>query len=329
MLKIIAIKLPDGFIISDNVQNKNTFNSQLGPLQFDGNNPIQTFKSDWFKVKSKPNIISKTVTQPSINQRYELKPEYSDVQVKKVWLKKDTYAPHTDELTAEFENLRGLYEYKEDKQPNINIEIEFEWVELCEIEVFKEPDKIQYKAINPFKHDLFNMITNKDLEYNILSQILTPPILLHTQPCKLSIKNTYDIIRAYVKENINPKVAEIASDYDFCFKVVKKIPIAKPYTRTCSNTYAKRKNPVLSTVLVDTKSVQIFEMTHDKASNGNSTGGYQGYTIIKPFEADSSDALKEYIDSYLNELIAIINEPVTECSTCNGVGVLCHNKSLK
>ncbi len=322
MLKIIAIKLPDGFIISDNVENKSTFRSALEPILFDDVEPTHTFKSDWFKIKSKPTVLTRKEAQPSINCRYELKPEYIGGPFKNIWLKEDTYIPgHMYDYLPEFESLKSLYEYKEDKQPHIIKEIEFEWIELCELEVFKEPDKIQYSVINPYKPDSYNLITNTSVQYDILSQILTPPILLFTQPCKLSSKDTYDIIRNFVKENINPKVAEISSDYDFCFAVVKKIPIAKPYHRTYTNSIRKRK-PTTNTVLVDIKSVRIFEMTHNKASNGNV--GYQGYTLIKPFEAETSDALKEHIDSYLDDLIGIINEPVKECPTCNGVGVLCN-----
>ncbi len=317
MFKILAIKLPDGFIISDNVENKTVFKSVLGSLLFDDNEPNHTFKSDWFKIKRKPEIITQKLAQPSINCRYELKPEYIGGPFKNIWLKEDTYVPGTDDYLPEFESLKALYEYKEDKQPHIHKEIGFEWIELLELELFKEPEKIQYKVVNRHNYNSFNLITNSSIKYDILTQILTPPILLHTQPCKLDSKDTYDIIRKFVKENINPKVAEITSDYDFCFSVSKKIPIAKPYTRL--SIISKRKS-IHSTVLVNTKSVRVFEMTHNKASNGNT--GYQGYTLIKPFEAESSDTLKEYIDSYLNDLIEIINEPVKECSTCNGVGVI-------
>lgn len=41
---------------------------------------------------------------------------------------------------------------------------------------------------------------------------------------------------------------KISSDYDFCFSVVKKIPIAKPYHRTYTNSIRKRK-PTTNTVL--------------------------------------------------------------------------------
>ena len=69
--------------------------------------------------------------------------------------------------------------------------------------------------------------------------------------------------------------------------------------------------------------VKVFEMTH-AAHNGGK--GYQNYTLITPFEAENQEALKEYIDKYLEELITIINEPVCECDKCNGTGVLLNKK---
>ena len=49
---------------------------------------------------------------------------------------------------------------------------------------------------------------------------------------------------------------------------------------------------------------------------------YQGYTPIQGFEARNEQELKETLDSYLEGLTKQINEPVTECPTCNGCGVL-------
>lgn len=67
-------------------------------------------------------------------------------------------------------------------------------------------------------------------------------------------------------------------------------------------------------------------MTHNQASGNNR--GYEKYTLITPFGAENQEALKEYIDEYLEELIIVINEPVCECDKCEGQGVLL-NKIIK
>ncbi len=322
-MKIIAIKTNDSFLISDNVNNKSYFTSNLSSLFFDGVKPESTFKHDWFKIKNKPIKIEKEVLQNSINKRYELKQEFDKGSFKKVWLYNEAYNVLEGEFYEEFQVIRGLYDYKEDKQPNIFESIDFEWEEILEIDIFKEPQGFSYKAAGEWNHKTYPNVTEKDLKYDILAQVLTPSILLHTQPCKLSSKETYDIIRKFIKENINPRVAEITSDYDFCFTVKKKIPLAKSYTYQTdvnNNIFSSRKKkPKYETRLVDKKSVEVFEMTW-KGYNG--TTGYNGYTPVEPFEAENQEELKKYIDSYLENLINIINEPVKECNCCNGTGVI-------
>lgn len=326
-MEIIAIKTNDGYLISDNVENKSHFYSNLPNLYFDKEKCQSTFKTDWFKIKNKPKEILRQVSQPSINRRWELKPEFNSSTLKKVWLDKEVYTEDYV-MTDEFQSIKGLYEYKEDKQPDIFENISFKWEEILEIETFQEPQKLSYKAAGDWNHKSYPNVTEKNLKYDILTQILTPSILLHTQPCKLTSKETYDIIRKHIKENINPKVAEITSDYDFCFTVKKKIPLVKSYSYKVdvNNSIFKerKKKPIYETRLVDKKSIQIFEMTWKGYRNN---GGYEGYTCIEPFEAENQDALKEYIDSYLEELIRVINEPLCECDKCNGTGVL-SNKNI-
>ncbi len=325
-MKIIAIKTNDGYLISDNIKNDGHFNSALGRLNYDNERATPTFKKDWWKISKKPTVITEEKTQPSINQRYELKTEFDNGVFKKVWLRSETIDEDYD-FISEFENIKGLYDYKEDKQPNIFVEVPFEWEEILEIETFKEPTGFNYKAIGEYDKPKAD-ITQNNLSYTILAQVLTPSILIHNQPCKLSSKETYDIVRAFIKNNINPMVAEITSDYDFCFTVKKKIPLAKPYsyqTDVNNSIFSGRKRkPKYETRMVDKKSVQIFEMTW-KGYRGNA--GYEGYTCIEPFEAENQDALKEYIDAYLKELITVINEPICECDKCNGLGVLFNKKN--
>ena len=136
--------------------------------------------------------------------------------------------------------------------------------------------------------------------------------------CKLGIKETYDIIRTFIKDNINSQVAEISTDYDFCFAVSKKIKLAKEYTYQVDVNSSiffdrKKKKPKYETRLQSNRLVKIFEMCHEK---------YQSYTPIIPFEAENKEALKLYIDNYLEHLIQIINEPVCECPNCNGSGII-------
>ena len=67
-MKIIAIKTNDGYLISDNSENKGWFTSNLPNLFFDGVKPEKTFKNDWYKIKSNPIKIEKEVIQEAINK---------------------------------------------------------------------------------------------------------------------------------------------------------------------------------------------------------------------------------------------------------------------
>ena len=72
-MKIIGIKTNNCYLITDNIENKDYFTSTLGSLLFDGEHPVSTYKSNWYKIKSKPSIIQKKVKQNPINRRWELK----------------------------------------------------------------------------------------------------------------------------------------------------------------------------------------------------------------------------------------------------------------
>lgn len=52
----------------------------------------------------------------------------------------------------------------------------------------------------------------------------------------------------------------------------------------------------------------------------NKSDNYKGYTPIDGFEAESLQELHNNIKEYLEELIGMINEPLSECEHCNGYG---------
>ena len=54
-------------------------------------------------------------------------------------------------------------------------------------------------------------------------------------------------------------------------------------------------------------------MTHDREN-------YKSYTPVKAIFANTESELKEKIDALLENLIAVINEPLNFCEHCNGTG---------
>lgn len=312
-MKIIAIKTNEGYLVSDNVKNEGYFSTRIRDLFFDGEKPNPTFKNDWSKVKSKPSKIEKVIHGGDINKRYELKDKSLSSTFKEVYQYQDVYDSDFDMLPS-FSDIKGLYEYKFDKEDDKLYEVVFEWEDVLEIETYKEPSGFSYKALGKWDDEI-NPVTERNLKYDILAQVLTPSILIHNQPCSLSRKETYDIIRKFIKDNINSQVAEITSDYDFCFTVKKKIKLDKPhvYQVDVNNLlFGKKRKPKYETRTRIHESVELFNMCHYS---------YQSYRLIEPFKADSQEDMKQYIENYLNHLIGVINEPLVYCECCSGSGV--------
>jgi hypothetical protein len=221
-----------------------------------------------------------------------------------------------------YSDYASLYEYKEDKQDDKYEDVDLSIDVIAEVDII--PEKVlfgyEYKNTN-FWSSGSGVITQDDVNYKIIDKIIFPKPLLQSRPCFLTSKQTYAIVRQYVKQHINLEVAKITSDYDFCFTVKKIIPLSEPEKVTVDvnfghNLFSKRKRkPKYKTQLKSKRSVEIFEMTHDEQN-------YEGYTPIKGFKAENTELLKQYIDEYCQELIKFINEPFIDCPHCKGLGVV-------
>jgi hypothetical protein len=214
------------------------------------------------------------------------------------------------------DNIISLYSYKEDKQEPILEDIEVDFNIILEIENFELPPIINYKAIkkNGFNDEEFN-ITNHNIKHQIFDKIIFPEVMLFTRPCSISSYDLYGIVRQYIKDNIDTKVAKVTSDYTFCFTVKRIIPLYEPENITYQNIFAKSKKDrnKINFVKKQFKEVEIFEMTNDKEN-------YKGYTVIQPIFANSENELKIKIDEFLEHLIILINKPLKICEYCRGNG---------
>lgn len=223
-----------------------------------------------------------------------------------------------------FDALQALYEAVQERQTDSWQEADFSVVVLGNlvVENYEQPEKMLIKIMKPQTYgsdkvseaDVASIVRYEDFE-----RMLTPDFLLHERPCSLTSKQVYDIVRAYVKENIDPKNACITSDYDFCFTVKRKVKI-KPYEKKQEVLNSRGRSfarPKFKHSTVQHKEVEIFEMTW---AGYKGAGGYQGYTCIEGWKANNLKGMQEQIKVYLEELMAHINEDVQECPHCNGVG---------
>lgn len=217
-----------------------------------------------------------------------------------------------------YNNLRSLYERKYDREQDYFAEVPFEAEYLGEI-VSEHVDNVvsaKYSISKSRWESDKKEIDIKDVvSYYELEKMLVSDLLIHNRPCYLDSVTTYRIVRNYIKDNIDPKVATITGDYDFCFKVEKKIAI-KPIERReeiKTNRNKSYRPPRFKTSTTTHKTVPIFEMTNAKDK-------YGGYSVIEGFKGNNLQELVDNTKHFLNDLMEYINQEVRECENCKGTG---------
>lgn len=268
----------------------------------------ETYNYHWTMKENTPDVVAKLI--PKTLTTDEASEYYDD----------DEWQYYMSEECMYFE-YRSFYERVWDTKPDYFKDQEIEVTFLGDISS-KEmdlPSKTKYSVYKTkWKHEGTKEIDLSGIaSYSELSQMLTSDLLIHNQACSLTSVQTYNIIRTYVNNNIDPKWATVTSDYDFCFTVKKKIAvkpimISKEQTKSNGKSYAK---PRFTTNKVTHKLEQVFEMTHAERR-------YKGYTSISGFKGDSLQELADTVEQYLEELITYINKPLSECSACEGTGHL-------
>ena len=173
-------------------------NKDLTRYLFDG-------EDRWFKILDIPKVVSAKQEDKRINIRYELKAGYTATELMPQIITKEM------KQSEEYDEVIGLYNYKYDTIPGEYEPIEFEIKEIYTREDFE------------FVQNVYGA------ETSLLTQIEYPEEAYQDKPCKIDSKRMLQIIRNYVKANIDTSVATITSDYEFHFEVKKRIPLADPY----------------------------------------------------------------------------------------------------
>lgn len=313
VMKIQVIKTVEGVcFLTDNLKDSSYFTSKLPKLIFDGEKVKPTFHKNWYYLESFPSKIQVEVEGEITNRRYLLQERFQGAKNLPTEIKyedRDNYL----ELDEEYFDL---YNYHFDRGDSSLVDVEVVWEVLCVVSDFKESPLFSYDAIRSsgFQDSVYK-VTNVDIQHSIIDKMLLPAPLLGGKPCKISSNKMYDIIRQHVRENINNSVARISSDYDFCFAVDKIVQLSEPETVNYQNIFATKKKDRAKwhTTVHKSKKVKIFEMTSERSK-------YQGYPIIEGLTANSEWELKEKLDTFLEELMKKINEPLEECECCKGTG---------
>lgn len=320
-MNLVAIKTSKGYFISLAPEAQSYNRPNFNGFLVNGERPTISFNPNWWVVPGKPEKVEKIVSHSPINYRYELiDPAMESEKIPPV-LSRDEVAIHGDEgwyWREAWRHLESLYQLKSDPQPDTIETVEFTCAVILEVDVIQKGAAFSYKTIGEWGKNGMS-VTEKDVHHQLIDKILFPDIILPSQPCRLSSYQTFQIIRAFVKDHIDPRYATITSDYDFCFTVQKKVELAEPHSYRVdenNNIFSKRKRvPKYVTRTQTHRTYAIFEMTSKEKA-------YQGYTPIDGFWGNSAEDLRDRIDAYLNDLINFINEPTRECPQCKGAGIL-------
>ena len=234
----------------------------------------------------------------------------------KVWKLKPKYDKPGSNLEKE-----TVFEKDEDGDyPNESLFYEVEYSDVIESKLLEVEikDIIEEDVKNPILFDGHASGYGKDIRKirphpSLTHAFLYPEIQLSTKPCAVSGDELYAITRLHVKQNIDQKYAEITSDYDFCFTVQKKLAIV-PITRSYDARTGRQRTPRMKTYTISDRKITVFEATPPRSN-------YRGYTPLSGISANNHEELAQRVNSFLDKLMSIINEPLESCKECDGTGV--------
>lgn len=215
-------------------------------------------------------------------------------------------------------NIQGLYTLQYKEIEGGFEDVEFEVLDSGKVDgSISEPLETKFKISGKYHSDEVEKALKDIVTYSELEKIMTPEFLLHEKPCTLPSKQFFNLIRSYVKDNINKEQARVTSDYDFCFTVRKLIAI-KPYEIKREQLKANGKSyrtPKFTYSQIKHEEVTVFEMTSKQDK-------YNNYPVLDDITGESLQDLHDNIKTYLDVLLEKLNKPIKQCDCCKGKGYL-------
>lgn len=293
-LKINAVITDSGVFINDTVNNYS--NSTLERLFINGEKPKRSHVKNWFVIDEMPVSIKKQEPDRRKYKQWKLIDPDMESKALPLIIQNDEY----NELWYN-STVADLYTSDYEVVPGELVDIPFEVEVITEVKNFRLPPKVDYKAKKKAGARTVEVIVdNTNFEHQLLDKLIIPEVLIHEYPCKLPSSELYQIVRQHIKENIDTRHARVTSDYDFCFKVKKTVPIIGPgkidHNKLMDGAFSQKKS------ILKEEEFDIFEMTSENER-------YKGYTPIKGISANNQTELKDKIDKFLDELMKFINEP--------------------
>lgn len=324
-LKLTTFTTKDGLFVASQNHDYSGRSQISSNYIINGKELTKTHHKSWFLVKGETEI--KTLQQPFSStktpEQYLLKDSALVVEGKIPnsipYSEVDGYYDCDDEwVWRNYSNIQGLYTLQYKEIEGGLKDIEFEVIDSGNVEgSISEPLETKFKIAGKYQSDEVELALKDIVTYSELEKILTPEFLLHEKPCVLPSKQFFNLIRSYVKDNINKEQARVTSDYDFCFTVCKLITI-KPYEikrEQLKQNGKSYRTPKFNHSQVKNEEVTVFEMT-SKSDN------YRNYPVVDDMRGESLQDLYDNVKVYLDTLIEKINTPIKQCDCCKGKGYM-------
>ena len=312
MKNLIGIKTKNGIYIAEITSDGTFTHNSLRDLLVNKKIPEKTFHRDWFMIDKEPKMIQCRRSQRNINYRYELKDKTLESLRTPLIFEINHVTKNTGcDWKEEYAMFESLYTLSSDKQSDILEDIKFNYKTIMVVTKINGPGNFEFDA------EKGQEIRENDIEHQIFDKIVFPDIILASTPSSLTSRQSYDIVRQYIKQNIDYDVASITSDYNFCFTVKKKIPLSEPekYSVDVNDLWmdSRKCKPKYEMRYKKNRKIECFAMA---------PAPYQDYEIIKGFRGKNQNDLKENIEAYCSNLIAFINKPLKDCPHCKGSGIV-------
>lgn len=284
---------------------------------------LKNERGGWVMIKGSDELTSYSRLNPSEKTLVAYKLINTDLASDKIPLgfTLDEVGYHLDEedcvwVWSKHKELRSLYEEVYSVEPECYAECDYDFCCIGTIVGgIDDPVHAQYTVLKPKdaygKHAPRELINIADLaHYSFVDALLTPEFAHHMKPCYLNEIDSYNIIRTYIMDNIDPRHAKIESNYStgIC---VHKIVMNKPKAAYSEYDEIPRKKRPIFNDIFHNKTFEVFKISSEPRS---------GYNIVNKFEGENLADMVNNINTYLRELMDVINAPHYPCECCNGLG---------
>jgi len=319
LVKLSVIETPSKYFVKVTGDGGPFPRASIFNYFINGASPESTHLKTWAAIDCFPTSVETTKSRGDINHRWVLRDPAYQSEKFPFSFRRDEGQYRCEgcwEWREDYRTISSLYQLECDKQEDEIVEHPFEIVEHLKVEEEIDFHGIKIPAFSDegFRKEKYN-VTEENVRYNIFDQLVVPSIMMPLRPCKLSSKDSYNIVRQFLKENVDARYAEITSDYNFCFTVKKKIILDYPVKQSIDVTPPRGRKKRYETRWRKSREVQVFEMTWSPEC-------YKGYTPIAPFEGKNIKDLEENINKFCEDLLSEINSPMEDCPHCHGMGVI-------